>query len=661
MSEDQKISESNFQVGGGSADEPVSAAFVVINRKGEIVTGSSSARHLLHLDALPSIAGLSLFSFFEHLPSCIGNYQPPANYLEFEAELRQPSQDGSHISINVGIFPAEHSDGQEPVNIVFIRDTSLQRQAEEQLTRASRHYWSLFEASSDAIFLELEDGTIFDCNKSCERIYGFSKAELLNMNARDLVPGSILTTLESLIPELESVKSTRQGIQLEAVGRRKDGSLFPNEVLVNFVRVNGEDCFAVTIRDISSRREIESSRQRYEGQVMQLQKLDHLGQMANGLANDFNNLLTGIMGYSDLILRELPEESSSREKARRIVDAARKASDIIQQLMAYSGKLPTLYQKTSLKILLRELQPVFRQMAGDGVDMRHAVDEELPEIQLDPPMLKQALINIVKNAVEALDKNRPGEISITAFPGLCNYYGSEPGYFGPPVKSGSYLAIKVSDNGTGIEPENLNRIFDPFYSTRYAGRGLGLSSVIGMLRSHRGAVMVTSHPGQGTDFAIFLPVDSTANLGEGASIRHVEESFPAGCALVIDDDENVREILADNIRMLGYEVFVAENGKEGIEVFKSQQRKLNIVLTDLVMPGMNGIEVIKEIRWMNPEIPVIVCTGIGSDEKGPELEKLGVSAVLEKPFSFKDLEKHFTRIQLKARNRNNVNDGGNGH
>jgi PAS domain S-box-containing protein len=607
------------------------------------------------------LAGQNLLCFFKHLPGSIGIYKPPASYFEFEVELAQADAENRHASINVGIFPAEHSDGQEPVNLVFMRDTSLQRQAEEQLTRASRHYWSLFEASSDAIFLELEDGTIFDCNKSCERMYGYSKSELLNMNARDLVPGSSLTIIEGLIPELDAMKATQSGIQLEAVGRRKDGSLFPSEVLVNFVKVNGEECFAVTIRDISSRREIESSRQRYESQVMQLQKLDHLGQMANGLANDFNNLLTGIMGYSDLILRELPEESTSREKARRIVDAARKASDIIQQLMAYSGKLPTLYQKTSLKVLLRELQPVFRQIAGEGIDLRHAVDEDLPEIQLDPPMLKQALINIVKNSVEALDKNRPGEISITAFPGLCNYYGSEPGYFGPPVKPGSYLVIKVSDNGTGIEPENLNRIFDPFYSTRYAGRGLGLSSVIGMLRSHRGAVMVTSTPGHGTDFAIFLPVDASASMGEGNTVRHAEESYPAGCALVIDDDENVREILADNIRMLGYEVFVAENGKEGIEVFKSQQRRLNIVLTDLVMPGMNGIEVIKEIRWMNPEIPVIVCTGIGSDEKGPELEKLGVSAVLEKPFSYKDLEKHFTRIQLKARNRNNTSDGGNGH
>ena len=641
-----------FKAGLDSGEESVQAAYLAIDRAGRVVSDFSAARCMLLLKPGETLPGTLLFSHFNHLPVACKDYSPPENYLEFEAELVRTGEDGRIITIAVGVFPAEPADGLEPVNLVILRDISIQKNASEQLTQASRHYWSLFEASSDAIFLELDDGTIFDCNKSCERMYGYCKAELLSMNARDLVPGSILATIESITPELESLKTSGNGIQLEAVGRRKDGSIFPSEVVVNFVRVNNEECFAVTVRDITSRREIETSRHRYECQIQQLQKLDSLGQIANGLANDFNNLLTGIMGYSDLIIRELPEESNSREKARRIVDASRKASEIIQQLMAYSGKLPTLFQKTSIKSLLRELQTVFRQVAGENVGLHLAVDENIPDIHLDPPMLKQALINVFKNSLDALEAGRPGEISITVFPGLCNYYGNENGYFGPPVKAGAYLAIKISDNGSGIPPENLERIFDPFFSTRFAGRGLGLSAVIGMLRSHHGAVMVTSQPGHGTDFAIFLPVDSPSSVYEPTHDRRVEA--PGGYALVIDDDENVRAVLADNIRLLGFEVFLAENGKEGLAIFKTQQSKLTIVLTDLVMPGMNGLELIKEIRWMNPEIPVIVCTGISSDENSPELEKLGVSAVLEKPFSYKELEKHFTRIQLKARNRNSA-------
>lgn len=643
-----------FKAGLESGEESIQAAYLAIDRAGRVVSDFSAARRILLLRPGEALPGTILFSYFNHLPAACNDYCPPESFFEFEAELVRTCEDGRTITIAVGIFPAEPADGNEPLNLVILRDTSIQKNAAEQLTQASRHYWSLFEASSDAIFLELDDGTIFDCNKSCERMYGYSKAELLSMNARDLVPGNIRATIESVTSELETLKSSGHGIQLEAVGRRKDGSVFPSEVVVNFVRVNNEECFAVTVRDITSRREVETSRHRYECQIQQLQKLDNLGQIANGLANDFNNLLTGIMGYSDLIIRELPEESNSREKARRIVDASRKAGEIIQQLMAYSGKLPTLYQKTSIKGLLRELQPGFRQMAGENVVLHQAVDENIPEIHLDPPMLKQALINVFKNSIDAIEPGRPGEISITVFPGLCNYSGTENGFFGPPVKAGAYLAIKISDNGSGIAPENLDRIFDPFFSTRFAGRGLGLSSVIGMLRSHHGAVMVTSHPGQGTDFAIFLPVDSPSSVNDPNHEPRAEEPPPGGYALVIDDDENVRQILADNIRMMGFEVFLAENGKEGLEIFKTQQSKLTLVLTDLVMPGMNGLELIKEIRWMNPEIPVVVCTGINSDENSPELEKLGVSAVLEKPFSYKELEKHFTRIQLKARNRNSA-------
>jgi len=630
--------------------EPVSAAYLVIDRVGKVVSESSSAAEVLRCVADGPLTGRSLFDFFVRLPASVSNYEAPDSYLEFEAELKS---DGSDCFLNVGIFPSEHHNGEEPVNLVFIRDVTAQRMMENELSQASRHYWTLFDASSDAIFLETADGSIFDCNKACEKMYGYSQSELLKMNARDLVPGSAIELIENCKPELESARASGRSIQLEAAGRRKDGSVFPSEVIVNFIKINGHECYAVAVRDITIRRELENSRVRYETQVMQLQKLDHLGQMASGLANDFNNLLTGIMGYSDLMMRELPSDSGCREKARRIVDAARKASEIIQQLMAYSGRMPTLYQKAGIKNILRELHPAMLQLTGSDVDLQIAVDENLPEIHIDPPMLKQAILNVVKNSVESAVGERKCSICITAFPGLATYYGNEPGYFGPPIKSGSYIAIKITDNGSGIDPENLNRIFDPFFTTRYAGRGLGLSAVIGMLRSHRGAVMVTSQLGHGTDFAILLPVDSAGSFVDAAQSRPVEENFPSGCALVIDDDENVREILADNIRMMGYEVILAENGKDGLNLFKNLQRKLTIVLTDLLMPGMSGLDLIKEIRWMNPEIPVIVCTGIGNDEKRPELEKLGVSAILEKPFSSRDLEKHLTRIQLKARNRNN--------
>ena len=649
MSETRNAEKSDVESEASDEPDAPEAAYLEINSEGRVVMESPEAATLIGGVDNRSLLGESLFALFRTVPVFLRSYKPPEHYCEFETNIETAA--GSSTKFRVGIFPARLRAQTDAINLVVITKLSPPQKSQADFHQASSHYWGLFDASSDAILLENAEGEIIDCNRSCETMYGYSRSELLRMNARDLVPGNVLDTIENLAPELEHTRAGGSGIQLEAVGRRKDGSMFPSEVLINYLKIGEEECFAVTVRDITHRKEIERSRVRYESQILQLQKLDHLGQMANGLAKDFNNLLTGIMGYADLLLRELPGASAAREKARRIVDAARKAGEIIQQLMAYSGKMPTLYQKTSIRNLFREMQPDLCEIVGNGHEFSLKVDQSLPDISIDSVMLKQALINILKNSIESVDAGTPGKIFISVFPGLCSYSGTEKGYFGPPVKAGQYVAIKVSDNGCGIPSENLYRIFDPFFTTRYAQRGLGLSSVIGMLRRHRGAVMVTSSVGCGTDFTVFLPVDLFEASSVGPQDVVSADNCYGRCALIIDDDAHVREILADNIKMLGYEVYAAENGNDGLEMFKTLQRKLSLVLADLFIPEMNGLELIGVIRWMNPEIPVVVCTGATSEDKILQLEKLGVSAVLEKPFSIKELETHLTRIQLKFNNR----------
>lgn len=531
-----------------------------------------------------------------------------------------------------------------------INDISDLHLVTEKLDETRQRYWALFEAASDAIFLETLDGTILDCNPSCEKMYGYSRAELLGMNATDLVPEEFIETLEKLALDLQHARVTGRNISLEAMGKHKDGHVFPVEVMVNFVKLSGEECFAVTIRDISARKEIETARQRYEFQLSQFQKLDNLGLMASGLANDFNNLLTGIMGYSDLILRDLPTSSSLREKARRIIDAARKANEIIQQLMSYAGRMPTFYQKTNLFKLIKETQPSIFQLSESNVVLNFDLNEDLPEVKADPAMIKQALLNITANAFEAIDSSREGDVNVILKGGDKDFSGSEKGYFGPPMKAGGYVMIAVSDNGSGIEPDSINRIFDPFYSTKFNRRGLGLSSVMGMIRGHQGAVFVESRPLFGTRFCILLPCESFENVSPTLTDVGVgKELCCSGMVLVVDDEESVREIFSTNLRDMGYRTVLAKDGPEGLELFKQHNSQLSLVVLDLVMPEMRGDELLKKIRWLNPEIPVLICSGYISDTARAELKKLGVSAFLEKPFiTRRDLEKIFVQIQLKA-------------
>ncbi len=533
----------------------------------------------------------------------------------------------------------------------ILNDISDLHLISEKLDETRQRYWVLFEASSDAIFLETIDGTILDCNASCEKLYGYSRTELLGMNANDLIPDECIETLEKLAFDLQHARASGRNFSLEAMGKRKEGSIFPVEVMVSFVRLSGEECFAVTIRDISARKEIENARLRYENQLAQLQKLDNLGQMANGLANDFNNLLTGIMGYSDLILRDLPSSSGSREKARRIIDAARKASEIIQQLMSYTGKMPSFFQKISILKLIKEIQPAVFQMAESNVRLSFELADSLPEVKVDAAMIKQALLNIINNAFEAIDSSVEGEVKVLLKSGDKDFSGSEKGYFGPPMKSGNYLMIGITDNGSGIEPELINRIFDPFFSTKFSRRGLGLSFVMGMLRGHHGAVFVDSRPLAGTEFYILLPCEASVKTSVETS-EAVTENYLSGMVLVVDDEESVRELFSVNLRDMGYEVVSAENGLIGLEMFKQHNSKLSLVVLDLVMPEMRGDELLRKIRWLNPEIPVLICSGYISDNSRLELKKLGVSAFLEKPFiTRRDLEKVFVQIQLKVKDR----------
>lgn len=526
-----------------------------------------------------------------------------------------------------------------------ITDITALDQAHEKLDETKQRYWVLFEASSDAIFLESIDGTILDCNTSCERLYGYSRLELLGMNAEELVPDKYFSTLQGLSDELEKARSDGRPICLEALGKRKNGDIFPTEVTLAQVKLSGDECFALTIRDISARREIEEARQRYDAQLAQLQKIDSLGQVANGLANDFNNLLTGIMGYSDLMLRDLPASSSSREKAKRIIDATRKASEIIQQLMSYTGKMPSLFHKINMGQLVHEMMPVFQQIISENIVLRYELSADVTDIRVDPPMIKQALTSIMTNAFEAIDKNSAGLVTLSLKMGNHDFCGSEPGYFGPKMSAGTYVILKVADNGCGIESVYLNRIFDPFFSTKFSNRGLGLSSVLGMLRGHRGAIHVKSIPDQGTEISILLPYSKNQDAQPEAGIT-LEDTYPRGGVLIVDDEESVREILAANFREFGYEPFVAENAHQGLEMFKSLQPKLSLVILDLIMPETSGEELVQEIRSLAPQMTAVICTGCLPVADRQRLEKLGVSAFIEKPFITRSaLEKMLQHIQ----------------
>ncbi|MBU1106647.1 MAG: PAS domain S-box protein [Candidatus Riflebacteria bacterium] len=628
---------------------------VLIMADGRIIYTNSHAGSILGYDASELLKE-------EFDLSSIFNLADPGGFLvNIESELIEQGR----VEREVSIKKKDHTDLRCLVTLQYINydstkavlclitDVTSLYQAIDSLDETKKRYWSLFEASTDAIFLETIDGHIFDCNSACERLYGYTHAELLGKSASDLVPGDLSSMLKDLEKELRSKRGSDRSVSIEALGLHKDGNIFPTEVSINPVKLEGLECYSVTVRDISLRRDAEFARQRYEKQLLQIQKLDNLGMMANGLANDFNNLLTGIMGYADLMMRDLQANPGAREKARRIIDAARRAGEIIHQLMSYTGKLPSMFQSTSVPKLIREMQAQLSSSLPETVSVTYDFAEGDFELNVDPPMLKQALFCLVKNASESILPGQHGVIKISVYPGETTYNGHEIGYFGPPIRAGNYLKIQIADNGSGIEQSQLVRIFDPFFTTKYAGRGLGLSSVLGMLKGHRGSALIESQPGQGTKFALFLPLDNPSHASESEPQTETfadadTNRFSAGTALIADDEESVREILSEILKDFGYKTVLAENGRKALDIFKTMNDTLSIAIIDLTMPEMSGTELIREIRWLNPEIPVLLITGMLFDDKKRELEKLGVAAFLQKPFTKADLEKVFVQVRLKA-------------
>lgn len=527
-----------------------------------------------------------------------------------------------------------------------IGDSQKHRLQEGLLENEPQKYRAIFEAFSDAIFIETFDGTIIDCNNACTKMYGFSRDELLQMQAGQLVPPESLSVINLLQEELLDLSENGKRIEIRATGKHKEGRMFPIDLTIDPLRLSGQDLFVVTIRDLTKARNSISARKRYENQLIQLQKLDNLGQMANSLANDFNNLLTGIMGYADLLQRELPSNGSAHIKARKIVEATRKAGEVIQQLISYNSHLPAGLKVAAPDMVVRDLVYRLRSFLDSGINLEVDIEEDLPKLAVDVSMIQLAIESIVRNSCESMTLGK-GNLCIRVCQGKKSFNGAESGYFGPPMNTGEYIAISIKDDGCGISPHDSTKIFDPFFTTKYSRRGLGLSLVLGTVRAHRGAVLVDSTPGVGTELILMIPFGLQSGFVENEDWEQTnEKECLLGTVLVVDDEESVREILADQLAQLGYDSVLAMNGRQGLELFKAQNHNLLMAIIDLSMPEMNGLELLKEIRWLNPEIPVVICSGLVLDATRKQLELLRISGILEKPFSIKDIEKLFLQIQL---------------
>jgi signal transduction histidine kinase/CheY-like chemotaxis protein len=390
---------------------------------------------------------------------------------------------------------------------------------------------------------------------------------------------------------------------------------------------------ASMLMDLVARKQAEDDRHQMELQLLHTQKLESLGILAGGIAHDFNNILAGIRGYADLVLTELAPATTIFQRVEEIRTATRRAADLTRQILTYAGKGPFRPEALDVSHVVGDMRRMLEVAVSKKATLDYDLAAELPATQADASQIRQVLMNLVANASEALGENA-GRISITTRAVKSDADIKVDSVFGLRLPAGQYVALEVTDNGSGMEEASLRRIFDPFFTTKFAGRGLGLATVQGIVRSHHGAVLVSSRPGRGSTFCVLLPategVRAPGPVTPAASAEHPARQG-SGTVLVVDDEESVRKSTEAMLVCRGFDVLTAGDGEEALDMFRRNRERIVCVLLDLTMPKMSGAEVLAELRRMAPEVRVILTSGYPEEETMRRVAGQRVLGFVQKP------------------------------
>jgi len=494
------------------------------------------------------------------------------------------------------------------------------KRAEEALARSETTYRSLVEDSPFGIFRSTVDGRLIAVNPALVSILGYaSEAELLRKSmATDVY-------VDPTERARRSADVIAQGsLTAESEWRRKDGKTVTVRQTGRVVRdAQGRvEYFNVLVEDITERKLLEQ-------QLRQAQKMEAVGRLAGGIAHDFNNLLTAILGSAELLLETMAQEQE-RDDVEEIRKAAKRAADLTRQLLAFSRQQVLAPQVLDLNALVVNLEKLLRRLIGEDVELRTALAPDLGAVKADPGQMEQVIANLVVNARDAMPEG--GRLTVeTANAELDKDYADQ--HF--PAPPGSYVLLAVSDTGTGMDPETKSRIFEPFFTTKDKGKGtgLGLATVYGVVKQSGGYIWVYSEPGQGTAFKIYLPRVREAPEPARPSPAPAAPLRGSETLLLVEDDEMVRHLVSRMLKSRGYTVLAASDGTDALRQVESHRGPIDMLITDVVMPGMSGREVAQRVTTLRPPVKVLYLSGYTDDAivRHGMLEP-GI-AFLQKPFS----------------------------
>jgi nitrogen-specific signal transduction histidine kinase/ActR/RegA family two-component response regulator len=428
--------------------------------------------------------------------------------------------------------------------------------------------------------------------------------------------------LEESLPERRYLKDFEIEQNIPSAGVRV--------LLLNARRFERDDRILLAIEDVTESR-------RAENELRQSQKMEAIGFLAAGVAHDFNNLLTGVIGNASLLLDAASERDPGKATLRNIVSAGERAAELTRQLLAYAGKSRFYLERVDLSEVVIQTGKLIHPSIDPKVQVRLDLDKHLPLLLADPSQIQQVVMNLMINAAESIDESG-GMVQVRTG---CQTVTHEllPDLFPRnTVAPGEYIFVEVVDNGSGMDEQTKQRIFDPFFTTKFTGRGLGLAAVLGIVRQHKGAIQLHSVPGRGTSFKVLLCSEEKTHAAI-AEEAIGEELRGSGTILVVDDEALIRTFTRSALQPYGYTVLMARNGAEAIEVFQERGHQIGLILLDVAMPEMDGVETLEHLHAIRADVPVVVCSGFGDQEVEGRFIGKAVAAFLPKPYTVKQLAK----------------------
>ena len=542
--------------------------------------------------------------------------------------------------------PMVSEDGSFLGAVGLFEDITERNRAEVALRQSEEKYRDIVENSVEGILRSAPDGSILSVNPALARMFGFESPEQMIQEVHD-IRAHLYRHPKEWLRLLARLRNESELFGYEAEMRRRNGDTFWISINTRCVRAeNGEVAFYdAFLTDITEAKQMEEEKAKLEAQLRQAQKMEAIGTLAGGIAHDFNNILAIIMTNVELAELKLGEDSPAKKNIDAALKAAHRGKDLVKQILTFSRVSEQKPIPLQIIPLIKQVMELLRATLPTSIEIRQKIEPAVGDdlILADATQIHQLLMNQVTNAAHAM-REEGGILAVTL---SCVEFGSGDGGKPEKLRPGKYLKLTVEDTGHGMDRATMERIFDPYFTTKRPGEGtgLGLAVVHGIVKSHGGAIQVNSEPGKGSAFHVYLPKLESGDSSEAKALTPIPKGTER--ILLVDDEEELVNATKQMLEHLGYKVSATMNGPDALDLFCQQPQHFDLVITDYTMPRMTGVDLVKEMLRIRPDIPIILSTGFNERITGEKAQEIGVNAFVMKPFTVREIAEIVRRVLEK--------------